>query len=464
MDIIRILATILLVAVMIYAMTKKMNGAMILMGIGLLTLAIVTLITGKSVLPDESTGSRFFDIFQVTYTRFTSSLPTTTLQVMSVMGYVAFLNHIKASQMLTAIVVKPLQKLKNKYLVISLTMALGIILRIFIPSQVSLCALFLATMYPVLLALGFSRLTAASTCVVGTVIDWGPGCPNTGWVFNQPYIAEITDISTFFVRYQVPVVIISSIVMIVLFTVFTKMNEEKVLTEEKEEFGETEIGEALTAESFDVPKFYGLLPLFPIVLVLVFSKLFISSVTLSVATAHIFCFVVAFIINIIFSKKPITESFNGSQEMWTGMGNAMASAGILVAAGTTFSAGLSAIGGTNVLMDALAASSLGGSVSTAVSTALATFIAFMTGSGAPGLYTAVPLLPDVAAAAGMDVLGMIVPILVGGAIGRAISMVAPAVLIAASTSGVTNLKIVKRNLIPCLAAVVIATIASVIMF
>jgi len=52
MDIIRILATILLVAVMIYAMTKKMNGAMILMGIGLLTLAIVTLITGKIVLPD----------------------------------------------------------------------------------------------------------------------------------------------------------------------------------------------------------------------------------------------------------------------------------------------------------------------------------------------------------------------------------------------------------------------------
>ncbi len=464
MDIIRVIATVIMIAALIYVMSKKFNGSMTLLIFGLVGLAIMTIIKGSTVLPDSSTGSAVFDVIEVLTVKFKVNLPATTLQVMAVMGYVAYMNTMKASQMLTALIVSPLQKMKSKYVPVILAMILGVILRVFIPSQVSLSVLYFATMYPVFLGLGFSRLTSVCICILGTAPDWGPGCPNTGWCFNQDYINSLTDIASFFIKYQLPVILISAVCMIVTFVLITRKVEGKTLAAEQAQNADTKVEAALTVDQVGVPKFYAILPLLPIVMVLIFSKLIISSISISVATAHFVCFIVAFIINMIFSKKTMAERFNDAAEMWNGMGKGMASAGVLVATGTTFSAALTEIGGITVLMNALAESSLGGGAATVISGILTTFIAFATGSGAPGLYTAVPLMPAVAEATGANLLGMIVPVLLGGFCGRSFSIVAPAVLIGCATGNVSPTDIMKRNIVPMLVFFVVGTILSIILF
>lgn len=465
MDAIKIIMTFVVLGVMIYAMTKKMNSPMVMMSLGLIILGVMTVVTGTSVIPDKTTGSKVVDIFQVFYQNMITNLNATLPQVMCVMGYVAFMKGIKATEMMTSVAVKPLKRIKNKYMVIVGVMLLGLILKVFIPSQVSLSVMFFAMVYPILVGLGFSRATAISTIVICSMYDGGPACPNTGWVFNQDYITALgdMDIASFFVKYQIPIWLAGFVVSTIVFLLVIKFTEDKVLAREAAVFGESTASTDSIKPPEGVPGYYAILPLLPVVLVVIFSKLLISWITMSVATAHIICFVFVHFLILLTSKEPFVERFNHAKDMWVGMGNYITTTGMLVIASTTFTSGLNAIGGTTIMLNSLSGMSSGGAVTVIAITALTLLIGFATGSGGPALFATVPLLPAVAEGTGCNIYPMLLAVITAGGFARTISLVAPAVLIGSSHAGISNIDIVKRNALPVIAASITLVVGCIIL-
>lgn len=465
MEAIKIIMTFVVLIVMIYAMAKKMNGPMVMMSLGLIILGVMTIITGTSVIPDKTTGSRIVDVFQVFYQNMITNLNATLPQVMCVMGYVAFMKGLKATEMMTSLAVRPLSRIKNKYLVIVGVMIIGLILKVFIPSQVSLSVMFFAMVYPILVGLGFSRTTAVSAIVICTMYDGGPACPNTGWVFNQDYILALSDIdiASFFIKYQLPIWFAGVILSTIVFLLVIKFTEKKVLAKEEAMFGASAASTDDIKPPEGVPTYYAILPLLPVVLVVIFSKLLISWISMSVATAHIICFVFVHILILITSKEPFVDRFNHAKDMWVGMGNFITSTGMLVVAGTTFTAGLNAIGGTTIMLNSLSSMSSGGAITVIAITALTLLIGFATGSGGPALFATVPLLPAVAQGTGCNIYAMLLAVLTAGGFARTISMVGPAVLIGSSHAGISNIDVVKRNALPVLAASITLIVGCIIL-
>lgn len=67
----------------------------------------------------------------------------------------------------------PLGKIKNKYLILSGTFVVGMMLKIVISSYAELILLLLASIYPVLISLGIRPITAVSVLSLIT-LDYGP--------------------------------------------------------------------------------------------------------------------------------------------------------------------------------------------------------------------------------------------------------------------------------------------------
>lgn len=352
---------------------------------------------------------------------------------------------------------KPLRKLKSPYIVVVLAMVIGAILKLFIPSHSGLITLLMATVYPILLAVGVNKATAASALVLGSAYDLGPACPITGWSMLQEGFAEASSIARFFVNYQVPITIVVIVVTIILFLVVSKKADAEA------DISDEEI-DTIDPSDLGIPTFYAIFPTIPLLLVLIFSDLIMKDITISVVAANIIGFLFAFIINFFFGKKSKVEEFNDSQKYWEGMGASFSNVVALIATASVFTAGLNLIGGTTVIINSLSTLGAGGMI-VVIGAALIGFLtSVVTGSGLAAIYTVAPLLPAAAIAADMDMLSMLAPVITAGGLGRAVSPVCAAVIIAASISKVDITVLVRRNIIPALGGVIVALISSFLIF
>lgn len=457
MQIVQVLLTVFVIALMIFAVSKKFNATTTLLCIGLAILAVYTLITGTSVMGDKTSGSNFIDIFELVRTQFVTQLSSTGILIMSVMGFVYYMNHIKASNLLALLAARPLKKLKSPYVVVILAIVIAAILKLFIPSHSGLVTLLMATIFPIMIAAGVKRVTAASTIVLGSAFDLGPACPITGWAMTQEGFAQAGTIASFFVSYQIPITIIAAVIAAALF-LFVSIRADKKDTSESINVETTDPHE------LGIPMFYAIFPTIPLILVLVFSELVMKSITISVVAANLMGFIFAFLINFIFTKTNRVQAFNDSQKYWDGMGNSFSNVVSLIAAASVFTAGLNLIGGTTVIINSLSLLGAGGII-VVIGAALIGFItSAVTGSGLAAIYTVAPLLPSAALASGMNMLAMLAPVITAGGVGRSISPVCAAVIIAASVSKLEVTDIVKRNMLPAIGACAAALISSFLLF
>lgn len=434
-----------------YLIIKGYNAKLVFLFSGVITLGLYTLLTGHSVLGDDTVGNKLIDIFLVFGDKFRSNVSGVGTVIMVVTGYSAYMNHLKASDKLAYLAVKPLSKIKNKYFVISGVFVVAIFLKAIITSQAGLTMLLLATVWPILMALNVSKLTAAS--VLGLIaLDYGP---NDGSTIFAAEVAELSVVDFVF-DYQIYVVLIIVLVLAIIIPIYYRMMDQRDLKKGKTlDYDQREIVNP------DVPSFYSLLPILPLAIVLFTSLLPIE--TIDVVTANFIGILFTFLVTLLRNRN-LKNLSNDFDAIFKGMGTAFSNIVSLIIAASVFAEGINKLGGIAIIANKLA--ELQGAASlTVLFMGLITFIAAaIMGSGAASWFAFGPLIPGIAATLGVSVIPFVLTMELGASLGRAMSPVAGAEIAIAGHAEQNVFHIVKRNAPILIVAFLVTFISSVILF
>lgn len=165
----------------------------------------------------DTTGNMYLDVVDVIRTKFISTVQGTGIRLMVVASYVMLMNHMGASKVLAAAVGRVLVKLKSPYMILGGVFVAGCILKIFITSQVSLGLLFMATIFPILVSLGVSKLSAAVVLITIGMMDYGPN--DSSAIFGATEVLGVTPME-FFLHYEGYVCAVVILVMAVFYSVY----------------------------------------------------------------------------------------------------------------------------------------------------------------------------------------------------------------------------------------------------
>lgn len=266
---------ILVILIVGYLIVKKYHaqGVLIIGGAALLLGGI--LLNNSPVMEKSATGSLYLDIFAQLSKNFIKTSGSLGLAIMIVSAFAKYMDHIGASNALVKLSIKPLQKLNSPYIVLALSYVVGQILNVFIPSASGLGVLLMVTVYPILVSLGVSSLAATSVIGTAACLDLGPASGNAVLASKT---AEM-DAALYFANYQIPVAIVTVIVITILHYIVNKKMDAKLDTTSFNSNIENK------EEEKEVPKFYAFLPIIPLLIILVFSPLTGSSIKIGVVEA-----------------------------------------------------------------------------------------------------------------------------------------------------------------------------------
>lgn len=258
MDILRLIFTLLALGIAVWAIAKKYYAPMTLILVSLIIMFIFTAVTKTSVLGDKTAGNMYIDIFEFVASKFASAFASNGIVLIPIFGYATFMTKLNASKLLAALAIKPLKKIGHPYLFgIPLVLLIGAVLRLAIGSQTGLNALFLVCIYPVLIACGLSKYSAAACIILSTTFDYGPGDSPTNLIFGNVVGGNVTN---FFIDYQLKIYPFA-ILMCMILAVLVNYRADKKLgafnEESVEELNVTELG---------LPVYYALFPMLPLVL------------------------------------------------------------------------------------------------------------------------------------------------------------------------------------------------------
>lgn len=455
MDILYVILTALLVVAAVTMILKKMDTRLTFLFLGVIGLAVATIVTGNSVMGKATTGSMVLDIFDVIRAKFVSTIQGTGIRLMMIGGYVMLMNHVKAADVLALGAAKLLKPIKNPYIVLGAVYAIGAILKIFITSQVALGLLMVATMYPIMTRMGVSKLSAASVCVALGGMDLGPN-DSTG-IFVSTDILECTPME-FFLKYEsiiAPIIIVCVAVFISIY--FCHMD--------RKEFGGLVFSEDAKKEmkiaDLDVPAFYGVFPLIPLILVVVFS--FIDGIKMDVITAHIICFFLFFIVDLLV-KKDINRLQDNLKKTWIWMGNYFNNIIVLISVAAVFAEAVKQLRGIDVLTNLLANAGGAALIVAVALSAIQIGTALLTGSSNAPFFAFGPMAPGIASTLGCDVGLLLVPMHLTGGMARCFSPFMGTVIAVSGMVEMEPMVICKRNMVPMTFGIIVCFIASAFVF
>lgn len=402
-------------------------------------LLVVAILMGVPLLDaKKSTGFVWFDIFKFMEDTFSTRAAGIGLMIMTVGGFAKYMDYIGASRSLVHLASKPLSMIRSPYLLLAVSYIIGQLLNIVIPSAAGLCVLLMATMYPVLVNLGVSRLSAAAVVATTPCLDLGPA---SGTAVFAAKTAEM-DVADYFVGEQIPIAVVTMAAISISHYFIQRYFDRKEGLEAKV---------LQTAPDYDKeklpPVIYALLPLVPIILVLVFSKLCISSIKMPVVTAMIISIFLAMMMELIRTRQP-KEVCKSIQVFFDGMGHLFATVVTLIVAGETFAFGLTKIGAIDLIVQGAQSSGVGAIGVTLVMTVIVSMSAIIMGSGNAPFYSFGALVPDIAKGLSILPVSMITPMQMAASIARSASPITAAVVAVAGVANVSPVDLVKRTAIP----------------
>lgn len=444
-----------IIAVTVYLIVKKYQPHTVLLISGMLLISMAVLLNPETVfLPKnaKSTGSFFTDVFELVRAVMALRVAEIGLIIMSAGGFSKYMGHIGAADVMVQIAVKPLEKLGNPYLVLAFAYIIGQIINIFVPSAAGLAMLLLVAMYPILVRLGVTPAAAAAVIATTACLDLGPasGASNAAAAWSGYTPVE------YFFKHQGPVALIA-VPVIATLHFFTQRYFDK---KDKNVGKLTNIDALRKLKS--APMIYALLPLLPLVLLIVFSKFLIDSITMHVVTAMLISMLVAMIFEVV-RRRDLKSVSTDLMIFFKGMGDLFASVVSLIICAEIFATGFIAIGGVDTLISMGQEIGLPAILIMLIMVAIIVFSTLLTGSGNASFYAFGKLAPDIAAKIGIKSVELVLPMQLAAGIARSMSPVAGVVIACAGTANISPLELVKRTAIPMIGGIITTALAGLLL-
>lgn len=449
MNYVGLLNSILFIAITAYLLVKKFNPQAVLLFMGLIMIVIAWLLRYDIPKLQEPSGAFFFDLFKRIEESLADKAANVGLMIMAIGGFVAYMKAIGASDALVFVAMKPLSIFKKSpYIAASIVIPIGQLLFICTPSAAGLGLLLVASVFPVLVSLGVSRISAVAVISACTIFDMGPASANTA---RASQLLQMHNVE-YFVKSQLPLAIpMTALLMVVYFFVnryYDKKNPEKHPDDEKPVSTEAFISKA--------PVIYAMLPVLPLILLILFSPIihiFPATVQLDTTTAMLISLVVAMTMELIRTRN-LKKVLDSLKVFWEGMGEVFASVVTLIVCAEIFSTGLISLGFIDSLTSASVSMGFGAVGIGVLMTVIIFFASMLMGSGNASFFSFAPLVPDIAAKLNEPAAQLILPMQFASSMGRAVSPIAGVIVGIAKIAGVSSFDLAKRNLIPLITALV----------
>lgn len=126
------------------------------------------------------------------------------------------MDHIKASNAMVNMCIRPLQVIKAPYLILALGYICAQLLHVAISSAAGLAMLLLVTFFPVLVRLGVSKASAAAMIGLCAFMDLGPAVGTANLAAKHAGMES----AIYFAHYQMPVavVVMLAVAVVIFFT------------------------------------------------------------------------------------------------------------------------------------------------------------------------------------------------------------------------------------------------------
>lgn len=471
MTILEIILCLVFLGLTGYLVIKKYNPSTILMSMGLIMIGIamaigIYTIGGDTDLPGAKkfnlsvdTGSSFTDVFKLVENFFDDSFIRFGLLIMTISGYVAVMNKMRATEAMVYIASKPLSIFKkNPYLAAIIVIPICTCLFLCINSASGLGLLLVATIYPILLNIGVSKPTALSVIIMSVIFDMGPASANTQLAAAQ-YGGDGTD---YFIQYQIPM-IVASIVCLMAVSYFSNRFWDK----KEAKAGKDIYATAINGEKPDIPLWYAFFPILPlVVLILISPSMGLVTFKASTSMVMIICALFASLF-IFFYKRSLKVACDMMKSFWDGLGASFASVIVLTVAALVFAKGLTALNFLNLIVDGCNAANMGAIAVTIVFSLVVFFCTAMMGSGNAAFFAFGPMIPAIAAKFGITdpagIAAMILPIQLLASMGRGVTPISAVMVAVCGQTNTNTMDIVKRTLIPILSTAVMIIVLNFIL-
>ncbi len=450
------LLVLVVLIVVAYLIVKNYHPALSLI-IGALVLLACAWMLGHPIYPaGEGTGFGLFDIFLKFKDTIIAQVSSAGIVIMILFGYSGYMNAIGANQMAVNFLVKPLMKIKRKSLFVPVVFLIGNLMSLVVPSASSLAIILMSILYPMLASMGISSLTAAGViAMTATIMPTPLGADNVIAANTLGY--DVLNYVVWNAKISLPSLLIIAVAQYFWQKYCDKKEGEAAYVSLNEE------GLSKQKE-FDVPKFYAILPILPLLLIVGvgIAGMFIKGITMDIFVLTFISFFIAVLVETL-RLKSFKKVQDTAVEMFKGMGQGFSQVVMLVVGGSLFTSAIQTLGIIDSIMASVEASSSAGIVTTLIFSGAATLFGILSGGGLAMFYAVIELIPGIAEKAGIDGILISLPMQMIANLTRTISPVAAVVMIVASTVGVSPIRILKRTSVPTIIGIISVIVLSILL-
>jgi DcuC family C4-dicarboxylate transporter len=314
--------------------------------------------------------------------------------------------------------------------------------------------LLMVTVFPVLISLGVSRLSATAVISTTLCLDWSPS--DTGTILSATTAG--IDPVIYWTNYQIPIAAVVIPVVAVLHYLVQKWFDKR----EDHVVQASEIA-ATAADENMPPMIYAILPALPLTLILAFSSLWITWIKMDIIKAMFIGVAIGMLFEYVRlrdGKKVLADI----QSFFDGLGMQMANVITLIVAGETFAKGLMTIGTIDAIIAYAQTSGFGAAGMILVMISIIAVASVVMGSGNAPFFAFAALTPTVAAKMSVAPVVMLLPMHFAASAARAMSPITAVIVVSSSMGGVSPFDVVKRTAIPMAGALITLVAANFIFF
>ncbi|KUL38603.1 C4-dicarboxylate ABC transporter [Streptomyces sp. NRRL F-4489] len=444
---------LVVVAAAAYMIGKKLNPTIVLFTLGTVLLLVAALLghgpDGK--LEFDSTGNAFFDVFAFVGAVISNRLAEVGLTIMVLFGFSTYMTRIGANDVAVHVLTRPLRKIRATYLLVPLTFLLGNVLSLVVPSASSLGILLMATLYPTLVGVGLSRLTAGAViATTATIVPTPLGADNI--VAAKSLGVGLLDY-TYGMHAKVSVPTLLVIAVVHYF--WQKYMDARARAAGA---GPAPTADTLEDERLDIrtdlpPSWYAVFPLLPLLMVValkVGAGLDTGLVPITLA-----CLLITLAVELL-RRRQVAASFEDARQFYEGMAAGLKTTVALLIGAALLVEGITRMGVLAQLIDAVKNAHGAGFILMICFAGAELLMTLITGSGMSVFYAVSGALGEVSRQAHLNGALLALPMQFMGNLTRAMSPISAVVIIVASVLKVAPTELVKRTAVPMGAGILVS--------